>query len=75
MGGHFLGEFVPGGENPEADIPGYQKTHKVMGAEWETAKGRGFYIIVNMDNADHQITLPDGRNLVVKAREAKKQSK
>ena len=75
VGGHFLGEFVPGGDNPETDIPGYQKTHKVMGAEWETAKGRGVYVLVNMDTADHQVTLPDGRNIVVKARQAKKQSK
>ncbi|MBP5571719.1 MAG: glycoside hydrolase [Bacteroidales bacterium] len=74
-GGHFLGEFVPGGDNPTKDIPGYQKTHMIMGAIWETVKGRKVYVIVNMDSSEHQVKLPDGRNIVVLSRDAKRQWK
>ena len=72
-GGRFLGEFVPGGDNPTRDIPGYQNTHVVMGAIWETVKGRKVYVVVNMDSVEHQVKLPDGRNIVVVSRDAKRQ--
>lgn len=69
-GGRFLGEFAPGGDNPEADIPGYQRTHLVMGAEWAPIKGRNAYILVNMDIQAHKVSLPSGRNVSVPARAA-----
>ena len=69
-GGRFLGEFAPGGDNPETDIPGYQRTHLVMGAEWAPVKGRNAYILVNMDVKEHKVTLPSGRSVSVPARSA-----
>ncbi|MBO4605059.1 MAG: glycoside hydrolase [Bacteroidales bacterium] len=71
-GGQFLGEFIPGGDNPVKDIPGYQKTPVVMGATWLNTKGRKVYLLVNIDSVDHRVSLPDGRLVVSKARQAKK---
>ena len=69
-GGRFLGEFAPGGDNPEMDIPGYQRTNLVMGAEWAPVKGRNAYVLVNMDSAPHKVSLPSGRSVSVPARSA-----
>ena len=69
-GGRFMGEFIPGGDNPEKPVPGYQTTPVVMGAKWITTKGRDVYVLVNMDSADHVISLPDGRKVSVAARKA-----
>lgn len=69
-GGRFLGEFAPGGDNPEKDIPGYQRTNLVMGAKWLSVKGREAYILVNMDTQAHKVTLPSGRSVSVPARAA-----
>lgn len=66
-GGLFKGEFVPGGDNPEVTVPGYQKTPVVMGAEWETVKGGKAFFMVNMSSSDHEVTAPDGTKVTVKA--------
>lgn len=71
-GGRFMGEFVPGGDNPEKDIHGYQPTPLVMGAKWTTTKGRDVYVLVNIDFKSHKVSLPDGRNVVIDARKALK---
>ena len=69
-GGLFKGEFIPGGDNPEINIPGYQKTPVVMGALWETVGGREAVLLVNMSREDRQVILPDGRVVTVNAMNA-----
>ena len=74
-GGRFLGEFVPEGDNPACDIPGFGTSPMVLGARWLTLKGREVYLLVNMDKTDHKVTLPGGRSVLVKARSVRRQWK
>ena len=67
LGGNFIDEFIPGGDNPVVNIPNYQKTNVVMGAQWLSTKGRGAYILANMSTTDRTVTLPDGKQVTVKA--------
>ena len=72
LGGRFIREFAPAGDNPVVDIPNYQKTNVVMGAEWVSVKGRRAYMLVNMSAEDHTVELPDGQTLTVKAYSAQR---
>ena len=72
LGGRFIREFAPAGDNPVVDIPNYQKTNVVMGAEWVSVKGRRAYMLVNMSAEDHIVELPDGQTLTVKAYSAQR---
>ncbi len=65
FGGRFLGELVPGGDNPQVEVPGYERTPVVMGATWADARGRQAVVLVNMDGAAHTVSLPDGRTVEV----------
>ncbi|MCQ2159255.1 MAG: DUF6259 domain-containing protein [Bacteroidales bacterium] len=67
LGGRFVREFVPEGDNPVIDVPGYQKTNVVMGAEWASVKGKKAVILVNMSGEDREVALPCGKKVVVKA--------
>lgn len=67
LGGRFLSEFVPGGDNPVQDIPNYQKTNVVMGAEWETMTGGKAILLVNMSGQPHAVQLPGGSAVTVSA--------
>ena len=66
-GGRFLKEFVPDGDNPVVNIPNYQDSNVVMGAEWMDIKGKKAYIAVNMSDNDRTVQMPDGRTVIVKA--------
>ena len=72
LGGRFIREFAPAGDNPVVDIPNYQKTNVVMGAEWVSVRGRRAYMLVNMSAEDHIVELPDGQTLTVKAYSAQR---
>lgn len=67
LGGRFLGEVIPGGDNPRREIPRYETTPVVLAAEWESLSGERAYIVVNMDGAAHDVSLPDGRQITVPA--------
>lgn len=67
LGGNFIDEFIPEGDNPVVNIPNYQKTNVVMGAQWLSTKGRGAYILANMSTTDRTVVLPDGKQVTVKA--------
>ncbi len=67
FGGNFLDEFVPDGDNPVVDIPNYQKTNVVMGAEWKSVKGKKAYILANMSAQDRAVLTPDGKSVSVPA--------
>lgn len=72
LGGRFLSEFVPGGDNPVVVIPNYQETNVVMGANWESVDGKTVMILVNMSEDSHVVTLPDGVEIVMAAFGAKR---
>ncbi len=72
LGGQFLGEFTPGGDNPTVDIPGYQLSPYVMAALWKNTEGKEVFVLTNMDSKKHKVTLPDGRTTTVKPFSAKR---
>lgn len=67
LGGHFVSEFAPGGDNPEILIPNFQTTKAVMGAEWLTVDGKKALLLVNMSGQDRAVTIPDGTSVTVGA--------
>jgi hypothetical protein len=67
LGGNFLDEFIPEGDNPVIDIPNYQKTNVVMGAKWKSVKGKTVYVLANMSTQDRTVTGPDGKTVTVPA--------
>lgn len=67
LGGRFLREFVPAGDNPAVDVPNYQKTNVVLGAVWQSVKGKQATILVNMDSSDHKVVLDNGKTVNVPA--------
>lgn len=75
FGGRFMAEFIPEGDNETFDVPNYQPTPVVMGAEWIDIKGKPYYIVANMSDRDRTVTLPNGKSLKVKAHNAAKASK
>ena len=72
LGGEFIREFIPEGDNPIVDIPGYQKSNVVVGAEWESVRGRSAFIVVNMSSQDRRVELPNGKLVTVKAYSAQR---
>ena len=38
--GRYIREFVPGGDNPQIDVPTFGKNHVVMGSEWQSKDGQ-----------------------------------
>ena len=67
FGGNFMDEFAPQGDNPVVDIPNYQKTNVVMGAEWKSVKGKTAYVLANMSTQNRVVLAPDGKNVTVPA--------
>lgn len=75
FGGRFLAEFTPEGDNETFDVPNYQPTPVVAGAEWSDVNGRTYYILANMSDRDRKVVLPDGKTITVKAYDAVKTAK
>lgn len=71
FGGRFLEEFVPTGDNPVIDIPGYQPISVVLGAKWLDINSKPHFVVVNMSEQEHRVSLPDGRNIKIPALSAK----
>jgi hypothetical protein len=67
VGGRFMGEFVPDGDNPTQVIPNYETTPVVMAAEWASTSGKRAWIVVNMSEQERAVTLPDGKKITVAA--------
>ena len=72
LGGRFLGEFIPEGDNPQVNVPNYQTTHVVLGALWQSVRGKNVRLLVNMDAKPHKVVLPDGKSVTVPAYGAKR---
>ncbi|MCH5347256.1 MAG: hypothetical protein J1E63_09110 [Muribaculaceae bacterium] len=63
IGGRYVGEFVPVGDNPMVNIPVFGPDYVVKGAEWVSPKGQRVYYVVNSDSVPHTVALPDGQVL------------
>ena len=57
-GGLFIRELTPTGDNPVVKIPGFGDDASVLAAEWRKPDGRKVYIVVNMDENKHKVSLP-----------------
>jgi hypothetical protein len=67
-GGRYINDYIPGGDNPKVDVVGFKgKQNVVQGSEWLSTKGKRVLYLVNMDNADHTVTLPDGKQMTIKS--------
>lgn len=64
--GRYIREFVPGGDNPQIDVPTFGKNHVVMGSEWQSKDGQRVWYVVNMDTQVHEVILPSGKSLKMK---------
>ena len=60
LGGEFIREFIPGGNNPKRKFVKYWEETVVMGAEWKDRDGKPAWILVNTDIKAHVVTLPAG---------------
>lgn len=65
VGGRFLREIIPQGDNPTIDISGYQKTNVVLASEWRNIHNEVSYIVVNMDDQQRKVVLPENRELEI----------
>jgi len=68
-GGRFIQEVIPGGDNPLLQVPNMGSSPAVRGAMWIGPKGNKALLMVNMDDKEHSIQLPDGKELRMKALE------
>jgi hypothetical protein len=60
VGGSFIREFTPGGENPRCNYVKFWEEGTVLGAEWTDRNGGKALILVNTDTKPHKVTLPAG---------------
>lgn len=66
FGGRFIQEIIPTGDNPTQSIPKYETTPVVLAAEWMSVSGKHAYVVVNMSDKEHQVALPNGKQVTVK---------
>lgn len=70
VGGRFMGEVTPEGDNPNLNIDGWDRPSRaIRGAKWVSTQGGEAIVFVNLDTQDHQIVLPNGRTQNLKAGE------
>lgn len=75
LGGRFLNEFIPTGDNPTYQVPEFETSPVVRAAEWQDISGKHVYILVNMDDKDHTVILPDEKQVTIKALSASRINK
>lgn len=75
LGGRFIQEIIPTGDNPTQEIPNYEITPVVLAAEWASVSGEHVYLIINMSEQEHKVTLPNKKQITVKALDAIRISK
>lgn len=67
VGGRYMREIIPQGDNPAIEVHGFGKMNVVAGSEWISSKGHKVQYYVNMDSTDHEIILPNNEKITVKA--------
>lgn len=66
IGGRYIREFIPEGDNPIAEIPVFGSDYMVKGAEWLSPSGQRVLYVVNSDSKPHEVTLPTGKKVKLK---------
>ena len=65
IGGRYIQEIIPTGDNPVVDVPTFGKDNVVKGALWESPKGKRVMYVVNSDSKPHHVILPNGQELTL----------
>ena len=65
IGGEYVREFVPGGDNPQNTVPVFGTDYMIKGAEWLSPAGKRVWYVVNSDSKSHTVTLPDNRQITL----------
>ena len=66
IGGTYVREFVPEGDNPYVNVPVFGPDYMVKGAEWISPAGKRVMYVVNSDSKPHKVTLPTGKTVTMK---------
>lgn len=66
IGGQYVREFIPEGDNPYVDVPVFGPDYMVKGAEWLSPKGKRVMYVVNSDSKPHKVKLPTGKEITMK---------
>lgn len=67
IGGRYIREIIPSGDNPIIDVPTFGRDYVVKGAEWLSPSGKRVMYVVNSDSKPHTVTLPDGKQITLQA--------
>lgn len=65
IGGRYVREIIPQGDNPQVEIPQFGKDYVVKGAEWISPAGKRVMYVVNSDSSKHTVTLPNGKKITL----------
>lgn len=63
IGGQYVREFIPEGDNPYVSVPVFGPDYMVKGAEWISPKGQRVMYVVNSDSKPHTVTIPTGKTI------------
>ena len=66
LGGRYIREFIPEGDNPIAEVPVFGPDYMVKGAEWVSPSGQRVLYVVNSDSKPHTVKLPTGKTITLK---------
>lgn len=72
IGGRYIREFIPEGDNPYVTIPVFGADYMVKGAEWLSGDGKRVLYVVNSDSKPHTVTLPTGKKIKMEPVSAKR---
>ncbi len=72
IGGRYVREFVPEGDNPYVNVPVFGGDYMVKGSEWISPDGRRVLYVVNSDSKAHKVTLPTGKKITMQPISAKR---
>jgi len=72
IGGEYVREFVPEGDNPYKVVPVFGGDYMVKGSEWISPKGKHVMYVVNSDSKPHTVTLPTGKTITMAPISAKR---
>ena len=65
IGGQYVREFIPEGDNPYINVPVFGPDYVVKGAEWISPAGKRVLYVVNSDSEARTVTLPTGSTMTL----------
>lgn len=72
IGGRYVREFIPEGDNPYVSVPVFGPDYMVKGSEWVSPSGQRVLYVVNSDSEPHTVTIPTGETLTMEPISAKR---